>query len=190
MGLDLVVEYLSGFTFGLLIFQALFMKDVLGGSQAQAVKRTVLPEWLSMNSAMAGKYLVIVILMSRDPAAMEPTSPRFWGGVSLAALVGAVLSCPVNWWLVKTGLKHGMGTQLVLGQGGVPVTSGQRSSSMAQMGEVPSSEVKRTTPVHAGSQMQGMQSASARVPLQQVLCGDAALPGVARGGHRRGGALW
>ncbi len=32
MGLDAVVEYAVGFAFGLLVFQALFMKDMLGGS--------------------------------------------------------------------------------------------------------------------------------------------------------------
>jgi len=32
MGLDAVVEYAVVFAFGLLVFQALFMKDMLGGS--------------------------------------------------------------------------------------------------------------------------------------------------------------
>jgi hypothetical protein len=54
MGIDLIVEYAAGFAFGLLIFQALFMRDVLGGSYRTALRRTVLPEWLSMNNVMAG----------------------------------------------------------------------------------------------------------------------------------------
>jgi hypothetical protein len=32
MGIDLIVECAAGFAFGLLIFQALFMRDILGGS--------------------------------------------------------------------------------------------------------------------------------------------------------------
>lgn len=32
MGIDIWVEYAAGFLFGLLIFQALFMKDMLGGA--------------------------------------------------------------------------------------------------------------------------------------------------------------
>jgi hypothetical protein len=32
MWIDLIVEYLAGFSFGLLIFQSLFMKNTLGGS--------------------------------------------------------------------------------------------------------------------------------------------------------------
>ena len=31
MWIDLIVEYLAGFAFGLLIFQALFMKNIMGG---------------------------------------------------------------------------------------------------------------------------------------------------------------
>lgn len=118
MGLDLIVEYAAGFAFGLLIFQALFMRDMLGGSYLQAVQRTLLPEWLSMNAVMAGMAPVMVVLMTRDMSAMEPTGLRFWGVMSLATLVGAGLAYPVNWWLVATEMKHGMGTVRALGPGG------------------------------------------------------------------------
>jgi hypothetical protein len=62
-----------------------------------------------MNAVMAGMIPVMVILMSRDMSAMEPSSVRFWGTMSLAFVVGTVMTYPVNWWLVKRGLKHGMG---------------------------------------------------------------------------------
>ncbi|NJD29923.1 MAG: DUF4396 domain-containing protein [Chloroflexi bacterium] len=118
MGVDLVFEYAAGFTFGLLIFQALFRKAMRGGSYLAAVRATVLPEWLSMNALMAGMIPVMVLLMSRDMGAMEPTSIRFWGVMSLATIVGGLLAYPVNWWLVATGLKHGMGSSRALGKGG------------------------------------------------------------------------
>lgn len=118
MGVDLVFEYAAGFAFGLLIFQALFRKAMRGGSYLDAIRATILPEWLSMNALMAGMIPVMVILMSRDMSAMEPTSARFWGVMSLATIIGGVLAYPVNWWLVATGLKHGMGSSRALGQGG------------------------------------------------------------------------
>lgn len=121
MGLDLVVEYVAGFLFGLLIFQALFMRDMLGGGYLTAVRRSLYPEWLSMNAVMAGMIPVMVVLMTVDMRAMEPGSPRFWGVMSLATLVGGLVAYPVNWWLVATGQKHGMGTVRVLGRGGHPV---------------------------------------------------------------------
>jgi hypothetical protein len=111
MWLDIVVEYLAGFAFGLLIFQAFFMRGMLGGSYPEAVRKSFLPEWLSMNGVMAGMIPVMVVLMLRDMAAMEPTSLRFWGIMSLATLVGAVVAYPINVWLVQAGYKHGMGTE-------------------------------------------------------------------------------
>ena len=131
MGFDAAVEYVVGFAFGLLIFQALFMKDMLGGSYWHAVKGTWLPEWLSMNAVMAGMIPVMIILMTKDIRAMEPTSFRFWGVMSLASLVGATLAYPVNWWLVKNGLKHGMGTERALGKGGTKVAQERTQLSTA-----------------------------------------------------------
>jgi hypothetical protein len=119
MAVDLVIEYAAGFGFGLLIFQALFMRDMMGGSYPAAVRRTVLPEWLSMNFMMAGMFPTMVILMmGRDMRAMEPTEPVFWGAMSVAVLIGLIVAYPINWWMVDKGLKHGMGTQRVLGKGG------------------------------------------------------------------------
>jgi hypothetical protein len=128
MWLDSMVEYMAGFLFGLFIFQALFMKDMLGGSYWGAVSATILPEWLSMNGVMAGMIPTMVILMSRDMTAMHPTSLRFWGIMSLATMIGAIPSYPINWWLVRRGLKHGMGTERVLGHGGSPLSSGQQNA--------------------------------------------------------------
>ncbi|MEO7230907.1 MAG: DUF4396 domain-containing protein [Candidatus Limnocylindrales bacterium] len=118
LGVDLIIEYVAGFTFGLLIFQALFMKAMKGGSYLAAVRATVLPEWLSMNALMAGMIPVMVLLTTQDPSAMEPTGGRFWGVMALATIVGGLLAYPVNWWLVATGLKHGMGSSRALGKGG------------------------------------------------------------------------
>ena len=118
MWFDVTAEYAFGFAFGLLIFQALFMREMLGGSYITAVKRSLFPEWLSMNAVMAGMVPVMVILMSRDMRAMEPSSLRYWATMSLATIVGFAFAFPVNVWLVATGLKHGMGTVRVLGKGG------------------------------------------------------------------------
>lgn len=118
MWTDIIVEYVFGFLFGLMIFQALFMREMFGGSYLKAVRKSFMPEWLSMNAVMAGMIPPMVILMTRDMTAMEPTSLRFWGVMSLCTLIGFVTSYPVNMWLVAAKLKHGMGTENALGEGG------------------------------------------------------------------------
>ncbi len=116
--LDLALEYVAGFSFGLFIFQALFAKMTSGVSYPRALRRTLLPEWLSMNALMAGMIPTMRVLMVRIPGAMAPSTPRFWGVMSAAILVGAIIAYPVNLWLVAAGKKHGMGTVGVLGSGG------------------------------------------------------------------------
>ncbi len=108
MSQEVMIEYAAGFAVGLFVFQALCMKPT-DGSYWRVVKSTVLAQTLSMNALMAGMIPVMVILMSRDASAMEPGSVRFWGTMSLAFMVGTAMTYPVNWWLVKHGLKHGTG---------------------------------------------------------------------------------
>lgn len=115
---DLIAEYVFGFAFGLLVFQALFMRDMLGGSYMRALRLSFLPEWISMNAVMSAMVPVMVVLMTRDMRAMEPGSLRFWGVMSLSSIVGFAVAYPFNVWLVAAGLKHGMGTERALGEGG------------------------------------------------------------------------
>ena len=109
MSFEVAMEYVAGFAVGLFVFQALCMKPSGDGGYWRGVKSTLLAETLSMNVLMAGMIPVMVILMSRDMSAMEPSSVRFWGTMSLAFMVGTVMTYPANWWLVKHGLKHGTG---------------------------------------------------------------------------------
>ena len=119
MAIDLLIEYIAGFAFGLFIFQALFMKDTMGGSYRAALRHSILPEWLSMNFMMAGMFpTMVALMMGRDMRAMEPTQLVFWGAMSAAVGVGLLVAYPVNVWMVDKGLKHGMGTQRALGKGG------------------------------------------------------------------------
>jgi Sec-independent protein secretion pathway component TatC len=111
MWIDLIVEYAAGFAFGLFIFQALFMKGMMGGTYPRAVKNSFIPEWFSMNMMAAGMFPVMIyLMMGRDMRAMEPTEPMFWGVMSLGVIVGFATAYPVNLWMVSRNLKHGLMT--------------------------------------------------------------------------------
>jgi hypothetical protein len=112
MWLDLIVEYVSGFAFGLFIFQSLFMKSMMGGTYRENVRKSFLPEFISMNFMMAGMAPVMgVLMMGRDMRAMVPTEVLFWGVMSLGVIAGFTTAYPANVWLVARRLKHGLMTE-------------------------------------------------------------------------------
>jgi manganese oxidase len=111
MWVDVIVEYIFGFLVGLFIFQALFMRDMMGGSYSENVPRSFMPELLSMNMMMAGMAPVMIFLMmGRDMRAMWPTEPLFWFVMSLGVTAGFIIAYPINVWLVSKGMKHGLMT--------------------------------------------------------------------------------
>jgi len=112
MWLDLIVEYMAGFAFGLFIFQSLFMKSMMGGTYWQNVRKSFLPEFISMNFMMAGMGPVMsFVMMGRDMRAMVPTELLFWGAMSIGVIAGFALAYPWNIWLVAQNLKHGLMTE-------------------------------------------------------------------------------
>ena len=111
MWADVLIEYVAGFAFGLFIFQALFMRAMMGGSYWDNVKRSFLPELLSMNLMMAGMAPVMTtLMMGRDMRAMWPGELLFWFVMSLGVTAGFALAYPMNVWLVAKGMKHGLMT--------------------------------------------------------------------------------
>ena len=107
---DIALEYVLGFGFGWSIFQALFMRDMAGGSYLKSLTGTFIPELLSMNCLMAGMVPVMTVVMHHFPDSHNVLSPAFWFVMSMALLVGFITAYPINWWLVSNHLKHGMMT--------------------------------------------------------------------------------
>ena len=105
---DIALEYGLGFGFGWTIFQALFMRDMAGGSYRKSLTSTLLPEFLSMNFLMAGMMPIASLGRVAVGGNFSPLTPEFWFVMSIALLVGFVAAYPINWWLVTRGLKHGM----------------------------------------------------------------------------------
>ena len=127
---EMVLEYVLGFAFGWSIFQALFMRDMAGGTYLGALKGTFMSELLSMNLLMAGMMPTMMILRRYVPAADNPLTPNFWFVMSMALLVGFIIAYPMNWWLVANHLKHGMMTVR-------PETAPEHAAGAAMSGMAP-----------------------------------------------------
>lgn len=129
---EVVLEYVLGFAFGWTIFQALFMRDMAGGSYRRALASTFISELLSMNLLMAGMVPTVMALRAHIPSAGDPLAPSFWFVMSMGLLVGFIVAYPMNWWLVAHHLKHGMMT--VRRAGAVAGAHSQMTGAHAQMG--------------------------------------------------------
>ena len=136
---EAILEYVLGFAFGWTIFQALFMRDMAGGTYRRALSSTFVAELLSMNLLMAGMVPTVMILRKHVESAGNPMAPNFWFVMSMGLLVGFIIAYPMNWWLVANHLKHGMMTirpaTAVAGTGEHPAEHGMShaGSSMASM---------------------------------------------------------
>ena len=126
-----MIEYVSAFIVGLLVFQALMMVGMYGGDYLLAVRKTFFAETVSMNTVMVGMIPVMLLLTSRVPGGRSPRRPEFWFVMGVAAIAGGITAYPINWWLVKNGLKHGCMT--LPGRDGPAPSLGHRSSEPASM---------------------------------------------------------
>ena len=152
MWADLLIEYLAGFLFGLLIFQALFMRATMGGTYVENVRRSFLPELLSMNLMMAGMAPVMTtLMMGRDMRAMWPAYPLFWFVMSIGVLVGFILAYPINIWLVAKGMKHGLMTVRK------DAPAGHDMSAMPKAPTVATHDLKGMEGMAGMKEMEGMQ---------------------------------
>jgi len=129
----IALEYVLGFGFGWSIFQALFMRNMAGGSYSRALRQTFVSEFLSMNTLMGGMVPVMLILMAHIPGSESPREANFWFVMSIALFSGALVAYPMNWWLVAHHLKHGMTTVRRKGAGEtmtMPMAAGAAEPTM------------------------------------------------------------
>ena len=67
------------------------MKSMVGGTYWDNVRKSFLPEFISMNFMMAGMAPVMsFLMMGRDMRAMVPTELLFWGVMSLGVNVASL----------------------------------------------------------------------------------------------------
>ena len=151
---EAILEYVLGFAFGWTIFQALFMRDMAGGTYRRALTSTFVAELLSMNLLMAGMVPTVMILRKHVESAGNPMAPNFWFVMSMGLLVGFIIAYPMNWWLVANNLKHGM-------------TTIRPATAAAGTGEHPAEPAMHGMS-HAGSHMSHMSMQENQAPRPPI----------------------
>jgi len=117
-GVEVIIEYIAAYLFGLFIFQAMFMRSMFA-SYGEAVIKTIFAETVSMNMVMIGMFPTMVILQYYFPISSDPFTPYFWGRMSVATIIGFIVAYPINSWMVKKNIKHGMMSKPQAGEMGM-----------------------------------------------------------------------
>lgn len=107
-----VFDYLAAFAFGIL-FQYFTIKPMRDLSIGQGLLQALKADTLSLTAWQLGMYgfmaVAQFVLFKRLLATtLEVDTVEFWFMMQLAMLAGFVTSYPMNWWLLRTGIKEAM----------------------------------------------------------------------------------
>ncbi len=103
-----LVDYVIAFLIGI-IFQYYAIKPMKKMSTASAIRAALKADTLSLTSWQVGMYgwmaISVFIIFNKK---LEATDPLFWFMMQIGMLLGFVTAYPVNWWLIKKGIKESM----------------------------------------------------------------------------------
>ncbi|HZD52558.1 MAG TPA: DUF4396 domain-containing protein [Woeseiaceae bacterium] len=107
-----ILDYLFAFAFGVL-FQYLTIKPMRGLSPAQGLVQALKADTLSLTAWQIGMYGFMAfahffVFVRVWNASITPSMPAFWFAMQIAMLFGFATSYPINWWLIRVGVKEAM----------------------------------------------------------------------------------
>ena len=103
-----LVEYFLALLFGI-FFQYFSIAPMRGLGFGEGMKEAAKADVLSLTAWQIGMYgwmaIVTFGIFGRE---LEKTNPVFWFMMQIAMLAGFLTSYPVNWWLLRAGIKEKM----------------------------------------------------------------------------------
>jgi hypothetical protein len=107
-----IIDYLFAFAFGV-AFQYFTIKPMRGLSASKGLKEAVKADFLSLSAWQVGMYGFMAIahfyiFKQLLGAELQVNSVEFWFMMQIAMLFGFATAYPVNWWLIRHGVKEAM----------------------------------------------------------------------------------
>jgi uncharacterized protein DUF4396 len=103
-----VLDYILAFLFGI-AFQFFTIKPMRNLPTGQALGAAVKADTLSLTSWQIGMYgwmaVAVFLIFGHE---LEKTDPTFWFMMQIAMIAGFITSYPINWWLLRKGVKEVM----------------------------------------------------------------------------------
>lgn len=103
------VDYVVAFLFGI-AFQYFTIAPRRGLSFREGLAAAAKADTLSLTAWQLGMYgwMALALFAFFSPATLPKTQPAFWFMMQLAMAAGFLTSYPVNWWLLRRGVKEVM----------------------------------------------------------------------------------
>lgn len=107
-----VLDFLLAFGFGI-IFQYFAIVPMRKLSPGKGIIAALKADSLSLTAWQIGMYCLMAVLQfvvfKRFFGGEAPVdSVEFWGAMQLAMIAGFITSYPMNWWLIRVGIKERM----------------------------------------------------------------------------------
>ena len=102
LGLSFVLAYLFG-----ILFQYLAVAPMRGLGLRDGLVAAVKIDTLSLLAYQAGMFAVMALAAQALPG-LEPSARAYWLMMQGAMVVGFATTYPVNWWLIRRGIKERM----------------------------------------------------------------------------------
>ena len=103
-----MLDYVFAYLFGI-AFQYFTIKPMKNLSPGQGLWAAIKADTLSLTAWQVGMYgwmaIATFVLFGHE---IPKTSPVFWFMMQIAMLAGFLTSYPVNWWLIRKGIKEAM----------------------------------------------------------------------------------
>jgi hypothetical protein len=100
--LDFVLAFLIG-----IVFQYFSIAPMRGLGPRDGIVAALKADTLSLTAWQVGMYGLMAVVQFGWQR-LAPDSAEFWFAMQAAMLAGFVVSYPVNWWLLKSGIKEKM----------------------------------------------------------------------------------
>lgn len=107
-----ILDYIFAFLFGI-AFQYFTIVPMRGLSPGKGFIQAIKADTLSLTAWQFGMYGFMaiahfVLFVYVWPHEIKPSMPEFWFMMQIAMLAGFATSYPVNWWLIRKGIKEKM----------------------------------------------------------------------------------
>ncbi|MEZ5786036.1 MAG: DUF4396 domain-containing protein [Xanthobacteraceae bacterium] len=107
-----VLDFIFAFAFGI-VFQYFTIKPMRNLTPAQGIVQAFKADTLSLTAWQIGMYgfmavAQFIIFRGWLDHRLEVNSVEFWFMMQIAMIAGFIMSYPVNWWLLKRGIKERM----------------------------------------------------------------------------------